>query len=142
MKKINLGRLVLAGLVAGLAFIFVEIIVEGFMYFVFRICEAKFYQEAFEMRKSGVLFHVLNLGILFAICILIMWVYAAIRPRFSSRCKTAIVASLVFWLFAFLFVSNHVNLGIFPPTSFMSMAFNLIEIPVAIIVGSAIYREG
>ena len=142
MKKINLGRLVLAGLVAGLAFIFVEIIVEGFLHFVFRISEAKFYLEAFEMRKSGIVFHILNLGILFVICILIMWVYAAIRPRFSSRGKTAVVASLIFWLFAFLFTANHVNLGIFPPISFISMAFNLIELPAAVIVGSAVYREG
>jgi len=142
MKKINLGRLVLAGLVAGFAFIFVEIIVEGSMHFFFRISEAKFYLEAFEMRKSGVLFHILNLGILFVICILIMWVYAAIRPRFSSRGITAIVASLIFWLFAFLFTANHVNLGIFPPMSFIGLAFNLIELPVAVIVGSLIYREG
>jgi len=142
MKKINSGRLVLAGLVASFAFIFVEIIVEGSMHFLFRISEAKFYLEAFEMRKSGVLFHILNLGILFAICILIMWVYAAIRPRFGSHGKTAIVASLIFWLFAFLFTANHVNLGIFPPMSFIGMGFNLIELPVAVIVGSAIYREG
>jgi hypothetical protein len=142
MKKINFGRLILAGLVAGLAFIFVEIIVEGSMYFVFRISEAKIFQEAFEMRCSGVLFHILNLGILFAICILIMWVYAVLRPRFSSRGTTAIVASLIFWLFAFLFVANHVNLGIIPPMSFISLAFNLIELPVAVIVGSNIYREG
>jgi hypothetical protein len=142
MKKINLGRLVLAGLVAGLAFIFVEIIVEGSMHFFFKISEAKFYLEAFEMRKSGIIFHILNLGILFAICILIMWVYAAIRPRFSSRGKTAIVASLIFWLFGFLFTANHINLGIFPPMSFIGLGFNIIELPVAVIVGSAIYREG
>ena len=142
MKKINLGRLVLAGLVAGFAFIFVEIIVEGSMHFFFKISEAQIYLDAFEMRKSGVLFHILNIGILFAICILIMWVYAALRPRFSSRVKTAIVASLIFWLFGFLFTTNHINLGIFPPMSFIGLGFNIIELPAAVIAGSAIYREG
>lgn len=142
MKKINFGRVILAGFAAGLTFLFVEIILEGSVRLIFGICESKMFQEAFNIAPSGILFHILNIGIFFMICILIMWVYAAIRPRFSSNAKAAIVTSLIFWLFAFLFTANHINLGIFPlDLYFLNMGFNLIELPVAILVGSYLYKE-
>lgn len=141
MKKINIGRVVLAGSVAALAFLFVEIVVEGFFRIFFNIDESEMYLEAFNIVHSSILFHILNIAILFVICILIMWVYAAIRPRFKTNGKAALAASMIFWGFAFLFIVNHINLGLFPLGTFVGLGFNLIEIPAATLVGSLLYRE-
>jgi len=142
MKKINFGRVVLAGFVAALVFFFVEIVLEGFVYLIFGICESKIAKEFLGYIPSGTLFYILNILIFFAICILIMWVYAAIRPRFTSNAKAAIVTSLVFWLLVFLFLANFVNIGIFPlEAALLSLGFNLIELPIGILVGSLLYKD-
>jgi hypothetical protein len=142
MNKINFGRVVLAGLVAALVFFFVEIVLEGFVFLIFGVCEAKLFKEYLGYLPSGTLYHILNLGIFFAICILIMWVYAAIRPRFASNAKAAIGTSLVFWLLVFLFLGNFVNTGILPlEAALLSLGFNLIELPIGILVGSLLYKD-
>lgn len=142
MKRINIGRVILAGLVAGLAFIFVEIVLEGFVWLIFGINENKMLKEAFDISPRGVLFHILNLAIFFAECILIMGIYAAIRPRFRLPATAAITASLIFWFFALLILANQINLGVFPlKLVLISLGFNLIELPVAILVGSNVYKE-
>ena len=141
MKKINIGRVILAGLVAGLAFLFVEIVIEGFFYVLFGISESEMYQEAFDIASKKIPFHILNIAILFVICFLIMWVYAAIRPRFTNNVKAAIASSMLFWGFAFLFIVNHINLGLFPLGTFVGLGFNLIELPAAVLAGSAVYKE-
>ena len=142
MKKINFGRVILAGLVAALVFFFVEIVLEGFVYLIFGVCEAEIFKEFLGYIPTGTLYYILNLVIFFSICILIMWVYAAIRPRFTSHAKAAIVTSLVFWLVVFLFIANFVNIGIFPlKAALLNLAFNFIEIPIGILVGSLLYKD-
>ncbi len=140
MEKINIKRLFLSGFVAGLVFMFVEMILEGFFYLVFGVSESKMYQDAFDAVSKKILFNILNIGILFAICILIMWVYAAIRPRFQTRIKAAFAASSVFWGFAVLFVLNHINLGLFPAGALLGMGYNLVELPAAALAGSWVYN--
>lgn len=142
MKKINFGRVMLAGFVAALVFFFVEIVLEGFVYLFFGLCESKIFKEFLGYLPSGTLYHILNIVIFFTICILIMWVYAAIRPRFMSNARAAIVTSLVFWLLVFLFLANFVNVGIFPlKAALLSLGFNLIELPIGILVGSLLYKD-
>ena len=142
MKKIKIGRVIAAGLVTGLTFIFVEIIVEGFAKIFFGICEAEILKEISGTLPSGLRYHVLNLTIFFLICILIMSVYAAIRPRFKSHVSAAIATTLIFWSIMALFMASFINTGIFPiKLSLTSLVFNIIELPSAVLVGSLIYKE-
>ena len=54
----------------------------------------------------------------------------------------ALVTSMVLWFIYFLFATNLVNLGIFPLSiAFASLAFNLVEIPLAVLVGTRIYNR-
>jgi hypothetical protein len=49
---------------------------------------------------------------------------------------------MVLWFIYFLFATNLVNLGIFPLSiAFASLAFNLVEIPLAVLVGTRIYNR-
>jgi hypothetical protein len=73
---------------------------------------------------------------------LVIWLFAAMGPRFGSGLKGALVTSMVLWFIYFLFATNLVNLGIFPLSiAFASLAFNLVEIPLAVLVGTRIYNR-
>jgi glucan phosphoethanolaminetransferase (alkaline phosphatase superfamily) len=142
MKKISIGKVAIAALVASLAFLFVETILEGGVLLVFGVSEAKMMQEASIPHPSGTIYFVLAIVYLYLVCALIMWVYAAIRPRFKNHMGAALAASLVFWLFAFLFVVNYSNIGLYPlKFALLGMGFNLIEIPFAVMAGALVYRE-
>lgn len=137
-----MGYVFLAGFVASLAFMFTEMVLEGSVQLIFRVSEAELFREVFDRLPSGTLYHVINLLYLYLACTLMMSVYAAIRPRFRRRLPAALVTSLVFWLFAVLFVVNYCNMGLYPyRLGLLSMLFNLVEIPAAVIAGSAVYKE-
>ena len=142
MKKIRIGKVALAALVASLVFLFVELVLEGSVRLIFGISEVEMMREANIPIPSGTIYYVLTILYLYLVCALIMWVYAAIRPRFRDHMGAALAASLVFWLFAFLFVVNYSNVGLYPlKFALLGMGFNLVEIPLATMGGALVYRE-
>jgi len=143
MKKINMGRVLLAAFVASLGFIFAEIVLEGSVQLIFGINESELIREVFGMTPpSGTIYHIMNIVFLYIVCVLIMWVYAAIRPRFRNHLYAAFGTSMIFWLFYFLLLVNFSNIGLFPfKLGLLSLGFNLVEIPTAIIIGSLVYKE-
>jgi hypothetical protein len=142
MKKISIGRVALAALIASLAFLFSEIVVEGAVLLIFGISEVELTREANITIPTGILYYTVTIVYLYLVCSLIMWVYAAIRPRFKSHVRAALATSFVFWLFVFLFVVNYSRVGLYPlKLGLLGVAFNLVELPAAVIVGSLVYRE-
>ncbi|MDH4271122.1 MAG: hypothetical protein OEW18_04000 [Candidatus Aminicenantes bacterium] len=142
MNKIKMGYVLLAGFVASLAFMFTEMVLEGSVQLIFRISEAEMFRDAFNKLPSGTLYQILNLLYLYLVCTLIMWIYAAIRPRFRKRLHAALVTSMVFWLFVVLFIGNYSNMGLYPyRLTLLAVLFNFVEIPAAVIAGSWVYKE-
>jgi hypothetical protein len=83
-------------------------------------------------------------GTTFATGILLIWLYAAIRPRFGAGPKTALIAGFVLWLPAVLFNSiASVAAGFLPsgmPTV-IGTGWSLIQFCLAALVGAWLYRE-
>lgn len=80
----------------------------------------------------------------FVLGILLVWLYAAIRPRFGPGPKTAVLAGLFGWalLYMFWYVYN-IAWEIFPQdTVGMSTIWGLFQLPIATMVGGWLYREG
>jgi hypothetical protein len=79
----------------------------------------------------------------FLLGILIVWTYAAIRPRFGPGPKTAIIAGLVAY-FAILFIMFGLAMGgLFPMALFAKMAVaGVIFNSVAGVAGAWAYKEG
>ena len=143
MKKINFCKVILAGFVAGIAFLFVEVILEGFAKLVLGINEYEIVSKYVEIPPLGVLYHFIVFADLFCITILIMGVYAAIRPRFSSNITAALTTGLSFWFFFLLIMISFANVGILKfDIVAPSLIFNLIELPAAVIVASFVYKDG
>lgn len=142
MQKIDLRAILRGGAAAAITFVIVEFVVEGAVSLL-GVSENELFQEAFpEIVLGGFLYHLWNVVQLFLLFFLVIWLYAAMAPRFGTGLKGALVTSAVLWFMYFLFAANLVNLGIFPLNiAVASLAFNLVEIPLAVFVGTRIYNK-
>jgi hypothetical protein len=140
MSSINVGRVIIGGLVTGLILNVGEFVLNG-------IILAKDMQEFF--RRCGfptdpdTSFMVIAISITFVLGIVIVLGYAAIRPRFGAGPKTAIIAALFAWFGIYLYQNVIAfGLGIVPPRLVMiALAWGLVEYILATVAGAALYKE-
>jgi hypothetical protein len=140
MGKINLGRVILGGLVAGVIIDIVEGVMNGVV-LMSRWAEqmASLNRPAVGSVKQIIAFNVWGL----AAGILVVWLYAAIRPRMGAGPRTAICAGLFCWATidgmgtavpVFLHIYK-VDLGL------IGVGYGLVEMVVAALVGAYLYKE-
>ncbi|MDE2133145.1 MAG: hypothetical protein KGJ49_00930 [Alphaproteobacteria bacterium] len=139
MGKINLGRVILGGIVAGA-------IVDVFEYFLNAKLLAEQWSALMAAQKLPmfgtneiVAFNVVGL----AIGLIAVWTYAAIRPRFGAGPKTAVYAALLTWVTAYVLMDlSPLISGIFPRTLALTLiGVGLVEIVVATVAGAYFYKE-
>jgi hypothetical protein len=141
MGKINVGRLILGGIVAGIAIDLLDYLVDG-IWLAPRWADgmALLGHTAFSQVQI-ILFNVIGL----LTGIVAIWVYAAIRPRFGAGIKTAVYAGLAVWLLTVLFPNAafmHVA-HLFPNhlTLYTTLG-GLVEVVIGTVAGASVYREG
>ena len=73
----------------------------------------------------------------------LVWLYAAIRPRFGEGPRTAIIAAIVLWFLAYFWPSLGLGLMGFVPVKLLLVAvpWGLIEVIIAALAGGAVYKE-
>ena len=140
MGKINIGRVIIAGLVAGIVADILSFLVDG-MLLAPRWADGmtRLGHGAFSPNE-WIWFNVIGL----AGGIALIWIYAAIRPRFGAGVQTAIYAGIVYWFVAsllpnltFMWVG-----GLFSRhLTAMTTAGDLIETLAGAIAGAALYKE-
>jgi hypothetical protein len=140
MGKINIGRVILGGLVAGIVSDILGYLVDGVLLA---------HKWAAGMTALGHTDFSLNqviwfnvLGLVFGIALI--WIYAAIRPRFGAGVMTAVYAGLAVWVvgallpnLSFMWVAHLFSRHLTAYTT----AGALVEIVVASIAGAALYKE-
>src|SRR5947199_3106964 len=137
MSSINMGRVVVGGLVAGLLINVSEFVLNAVV-LVNDMNAAMAALNRPPIDNSMIVWFVL---LAFGIGIMAVWVYAAVRPRFGPGVRTAICASLVVWGLAYLYPNvSTMILGLFP-TRLMIVAtvWGLVEVLVAGVAGAWIY---
>ncbi len=136
---INFGRVILGGVVA-------EIVIDGFEAVMNGALLAPQWAAIMkslnrpEFAPSAVLwFNVVGLVTGLAA----IWTYAAIRPRFGSGPRTALIAAALTWLTAKAIVVAYPMIsGIYPlQTMTVMLTAQVVEIAVATLVGAWFYRE-
>jgi hypothetical protein len=139
MGKINLGRVLLGGLVAGLVMNIGEWLLNEK---VLATEMAEFFKRCgFPM--PGTNFLVIAVAITFVLGIVIVFGYAAIRPRFGPGPKTAIVAGLFVWFCVVVF-QNVIAAGLgMVPTNVLAivLGWELVEYLLAALIGAWLYKE-
>jgi hypothetical protein len=139
MSKINLGRVIAGGVVAG-------VVINVFEYVLNAIVMAP---EWSSILKSLMLPEFSAQGIIwfniagFATGIAAVWTYAAIRPRFGAGPKTAAIAGLLIWVTAFVLAdAKPVAAGMLPLHPIVVMlAVEIVAVVAATLAGAWLYQE-
>ena len=139
MGKINFGRVLLGGIVAGIVLNIGEWLLNGIvlhdqMQVFFKRC---------GFPEPGTRFLVIAIAITFVLGIVIVLGYAAIRPRFGPGPKTAIIAGLFAW-FGVVVYGNVIGfgLGFFPiNVVLIVLGWEIVEYLLAALIGAALYKE-
>lgn len=78
----------------------------------------------------------------FIMGLLLVWLYAAIRPRFGAGPRTAIKAALFFWAFGGFLWYSYVLMGLYSNSSFAVLeAVALVNMIASALVGAKLYSE-
>jgi magnesium-transporting ATPase (P-type) len=140
MGKINAGRVLLGGLLAGVVINISEWFWNGVVF-------AKDMQEAMAKLNKTMDMGGSTMAIFiawgFLIGILAVYLYAAIRPRFGAGRGTAIRAGLMMWLLVYVSMTiSMAPMGLFPVNlMLLGLPISLVEIVVATWLGAWLYKE-
>lgn len=141
MGKINMNRVILGGLVAGVVADILGYLVDGVLLAQRWATGLKYLQVHSFAPNQWVSFNIIGLvGGIAAV-----WIYAGIRPRFGAGVPTAIRAGLVAWLLTSLLpnLSFMWVAGLFGRRlTAMTTAGALVEIVLGTIAGAYFYKEG
>jgi hypothetical protein len=138
MGQINTGRVLLAGLAAGV----VIDIGEGLAHGVIFASQMASMMEQMGVEIGGsqlVMYNVLGL----AIGITVAWIYAAIRPRLEPGPMTGVCAGLVAWaLWSLFHVVDMWIAGMLPVHLALSFTvYQAVEMSIAGLVAGMLYKE-
>ena len=139
MGRMNLGRVILGGLLAGLIINIGETVLNLVV----------IASEQDEWLKSRNMPPIANSSIgvwvvlSFILGIFAVWIYAAIRPRFGPGVGTAIKAGLVTFFLANCYLTlGLTGMGLFPTNlTLVTLAWALVEVLVATVAGAWAYTE-
>ncbi len=78
----------------------------------------------------------------FVVGIVLVWLYAAIRPRFGPGMRTAVYAALVVWVCGFVFHWDWLTAGLMTATSYaLASVVALVQVVASAGVGAMLYKE-
>lgn len=139
MGKINVGRVIISGIVAG-------IILDISGTVLHTVVIGKDWEAAMKAlnrppigMKAFIGFMILGL----VLGLLTMWLYAAIRPRYGAGPKTAVIAGLAVWAFAYFYqTAGSMQMHLFPARLLViGLAWGLVEMIIASLAGGWFYKE-
>lgn len=139
MGRINVGRVILGGLLAGL----VVNIGETILNVVVLASELEALTQARNVPPVGGSAIAGFVIMCFALGIGIVWLYAAIRPRFGAGLGTAVIAGIVGWLLSFGWgiVGDTLMQFIPPSVSTIALLWSFFETVLGAIAGAWAYKE-
>jgi hypothetical protein len=139
MAKINMARVVVGGLFAGLIINIGEAIL-NMAIFGARWEEALKALNRPPIGSEATLFFIL---LSFGLGLIMIWVYAAIRSRFGPGPQTAISAGFIVWALAYLYpTAGSMPMNLFPrELMYYSALWGFFELPIAAIAGAWLYKE-
>ncbi len=138
MGKINVGRVILGGLLAGLVMTVSEYVLNTYV----TAEETSAIMQRLGLPQIGTNQIIGFVVLTFVVGIVLIWLYAAMRPRFGAGIKTAIIAAVALWVIAMISAASDVIVGITTADSLIVPGiWTLVETIVAAIAGGWVYQE-
>ncbi|NQV21979.1 MAG: hypothetical protein HQ511_11240 [Rhodospirillales bacterium] len=140
MGGINVTRMLLGGLFAGLVLNIGEGVLNELV--LAEQWSAFMADSGMDAFGAGQMASFVIITFLFGI--VLIWIYAAIRPRFGPGPKTAVIAGLTMWVTAWLLIgATFYVVGMYPmELTVTTIVWGLFEAPIAAVAGAWLYREG
>ncbi len=141
MEKVRADLVLLAGLLSGLVYLFLDTLFEGWAGLILGVSKKDIYFQAYQVTPAGWKFHTVSMAAFFVQFVLFIWIYAAIRPRFRGNFQGALTVALVAWIFGLLSQIPMVQAGIYPlKLAVYNLGFGLLKLPLSLIAGSYAYH--
>jgi hypothetical protein len=139
MKKINLGRVLLGGLIAGVVLNIGESLLNGVV--LANDMKAEF--DKLRLPPPGGDFIARAVVATFILGIVIIYIYAAIRTQFGPGVKTAIYAGLFAWFCVYVYVGV-IQTGqgfVSAKLALIGAVWGLVEYAAGAVAGAWLYKE-
>jgi hypothetical protein len=138
---INLKKALLGGLAAGVVLNIIDYIVFTYMLGNRMRADANAFVPGLGDAMMGGS-PVPNILLNFVIGFLLVWTYAAIRPRFGPGANTAVYAGVLFWMLGAIFNSGYLVMGMMSRGLWWTYAaIYLVTLIVSSIAGAFVYKE-
>jgi hypothetical protein len=139
---INTSKVVTGGLAAGVVANIIGFVLFGMMLGPRMEAETVAVAPALQGRGMSGSAITTNVVATFVIGILLVWLYAAMRPRFGPGAKTAIYAALVVWVCGFLFHLDWLLVGMATHATYaLASLAAAVQLVAAAWVGGRLYTE-
>jgi hypothetical protein len=143
MGSINMRRVLVGGLLAGGILSIIDVLVYGIFLKAPMAVSWQAFGKPTMTNAQRSLEVPLSLFLDFVAGIFLVWVYAAIRPRFGAGSVTAMKAGLVGWFMAGLLCTVFMAQGVMPGSIvIITTLVQLVEYPLAVVFGAKFYAEG
>lgn len=139
MSKIDTGRVILGGIVAGIICDIFEYVLNGIVLRDQWNTISTSHNLPMIGMNEIVIFNILGL----VTGIAAVWAYAAMRPRFGAGPITAVYAALLIWIVGYVIPNVFQTVsGLVPLNMMLTITVvGLVEIIVATVAGAYIYKE-
>ena len=139
MGSINFGRVLLGGLLAGLILNLGDFVLNEPV--LGEQWKAAMESHGMGTPDSNAIMWFMLMNLIAGIGL--VWLYAAIRPRFGANAKTAVIAGLIVWFFAWLWNNSAlIAMGTFPTKLMLiGIVWGFFQFPIASIAGAWLYKE-
>jgi hypothetical protein len=139
---INTSKVLIGGIVAGVVMNIIDFVVNKFFLGARMMAESEAFKPGMSqsMMSGKVMASYIVMDLVLGI--LLVWTYAAIRPRFGPGVKTAVIAAVLFWILAGIFLSGYLHMGMMSTGLWMQFAFfGLVNFLLSAWVGARLYTE-
>jgi FtsH-binding integral membrane protein len=142
--NINRQKLVLGGLAAGLVLNIIDFLSNGVIFSARMQADANAFKPGLgdQMAAMGGGQIAVYVFFDFIIGFLLVWTYAAIRPRFGPGPRTAVYAGLVFFVVGLITTYGYKEMGVMSTGLWWSYtALWFVNLLLAAVIGAAVYKE-
>ena len=141
MARINLGKVVVGGLLAGLAFNIGDFLINGVLMAAdYAAAMTRLGLDPGAMTAPTVAASWIFIDLLFGI--LVVWNYASIRPRFGPGPKTALIAGFALFGAVTLILFGFTSMGLFTfPLFLKGSVYSAVNTAVGSVAGAWAYKE-
>jgi hypothetical protein len=140
--SLNTQKVIVGGLVAGIVIILLNILAQFVLGdSIQQEMNAGMPSSADSMTMS-ITATVAGIVMKFIIGIILVWLYAAVRPRFGAGPRTAFYVAVCVWILGAIFFSDFLLLGMMSLLSYVILeVMQFLSFLVATLVGAWIYSE-